>query len=1021
MLIYIFNLPMQVVDIKMLNSLSNPAISANNLRTAVAEDKLYQRVRIPVRTIYRNDTKAVSLQSYLNSIQGVKSAKANPITGKVLIIFDEDLINQPAIEKLIYQYILKINSVKKANNKSKIISLVDLANSRYRQEAALPLALENNLQKHPVPATAKQPAYHTMDPSRLESMLNTDLTKGLSREAARQKIKELGLNVLSERKRKSLLASFWENLNDFTAKLLLGVSVLSFFLGQIADAVAVLGIVLMQTALGTIQQRKAESSLHSLKSIMVHQAKVMRNGKVREIDAKYLVPGDMILLEAGDKVPADGRLIEASGLTTTEASLTGESTPVMKNTALCSDDSELGSRTNMLFMGTGISSGRGKAVVVATGMSTEIGKIASLMQNISVEPTPLQRKITSFTTGLTRACLLFCVAIGGIGLLTGRSLAQVVTLGISFSLGALPESLPAVFTIAMASSVQRISTRNAIVRKLTAIETLGSANIICCDKTGTLTMNEMTVRQIYVDNALYQVSGSGYEPQGEITLIEGSPLSREGLIRLLEAGVFCNNARIGKTDKQRFTVLGDPTEGALLTVAAKIGIPIDSLRETYPCIEEIPFDSSRPYMTVVTDTPQGRYAFCKGALDHIIEKCKTIYVDGEERLLTSKDRKRIDEICDEMAEDALRVLAFAYKKIPTKPVDLEKNYVFLGLEGMEDPPKPGVKKAIQKCRQAGIKVVMITGDHKKTAAAIGKKLGLLNGGEVLSGKELEQLTDQELNKRISNIQIFARTTPAQKYRIVNSFQQAGHIVAMTGDGVNDAPAIKAANIGIAMGAGGSDVVKDVADITLADDNFSTIVAAIEEGRAVSKNISNAMKYLLSGSFGEIMAIFLAAGFSLVLPLSSIQILWLNVVSETLLGSSLAVEPPSGKMMEEPPVKKATPLLTTDISTHILKRGAGIGFSTYAAFHGALLLGLGVNKASTLAFANLILSQLANLYDCRSNKDMPANRYMDTMAVSSLALLGGIVYLPVLNSFFGTVPMGLKDWALVTTTSSLSRI
>jgi Ca2+-transporting ATPase len=1014
---------LQAVDTKMLNSLSQPALTPNNQKTSIAENKLYQRARIPVRTIYRNDAKALSLQSYLCSIHGVISAKANPITGKVLVIFDEDLTNRQKIEKLVYYYIFNIfktNAVKKANDKSKIISLVDMANSRHHHEASLPLVMENTLQKRPVPAAAKHTAYHTMDTSRLESMFNTDFNKGLSREAARQKIKELGLNVLSERKRKSILASFWENLNDFTAKLLLGVSVFSFFLGHIADAVAVLSIVLIQTALGTMQQRKAESSMYSLKSMVVHQAKVIRNDKVMKMDAKYLVPGDIMLLEAGDKVPADGRLIEASGLTATEASLTGESIPVMKNPAPCSDDSELGCRANMLFMGTGINSGRGKAVVVATGMNTEIGKIALLMQNISVEPTPLQSKITSFTTGLTRACLFLCVAIGGIGLLTGRSLAQVVTLGISFSLGALPESLPAVFTIAMASSVQRISTRKAIVRKLTAIETLGSANVICCDKTGTLTMNEMTVRKLYADHALYQVSGAGYEPHGGITLIEGSPFNRDGVTRLVEAGVFCNNAKIVKTDQERYTVLGDPTEGALLTAAAKLGIPVDSWRQTYPCIKEIPFDSSRPYMTVVTDTPQGRYAFCKGALDQVMVKCKTIFSNGEERLLTARDRKRIDEICDEMADDALRVLAFACKKA-SKPINLENNYIFLGLVGMEDPPKPGVKKSIQKCHQAGIKVIMITGDHKKTAAAIGKKLGLLTSGEVISGKELDQLNEQELNTRIHNIQIFARTSPEQKYRIVSAFKKAGHIVAMTGDGVNDAPAIKAANIGIAMGAGGSDVVKDTADITLIDDNFSTIVAAIEEGRTVSRNIGNAMKYLLSGSLGEILAIFLAAGFSRVLPLSSIQILWLNVVSETLLGSSLAVEPPSGKLMADPPVKKAAPLLTKDISTHVLKRGVGIGISTYAAFQGALLLGLGVNKARTIAFSNLIFSQLANLYDCRSNKEMPANRYMDTMAASSLALLGGIVYLPVLNSFFGTVPIGLQDWALVAGISSLSRI
>jgi Ca2+-transporting ATPase len=985
---------------------------AKNNKTEI--DILYNRIRIPVKSVYRNKVMAENITKFILSVKGVKEVKANSITGNVLVIFNEDLISENTIQMKINIYIRKSKITRNSN-------LVKINNTK--EEIALPIAFEDmKTSMNRIPLKADNvTAWHAMDKCEIEHILKTNINYGLTNKSASDKIKELGLNVLSEKKRTSLLSKFIENLKDFSVKLLLGVSAISFFLGQIPDAIAIVGIVFIETMLGTVQQYKAEKSMYSLKDMIVHKARVLRNGKEYCIESKNLVPGDIILLEAGDKVPADARIIECNELKTTEASLTGESASVMKSKDICNKFTELANRHNIIFMGTNIICGRGKAVVVATGMNTEIGKIAAMLQNIKSEATPLQMNMKNFTNKLTKICLISCGIISIGALFTGRTLAQVLTMSVSFSIGALPESLPAIVTVAMALGVQRMSKHNAIVRKLTSIETLGSTNIICCDKTGTLTMNEMTVKKIYSDQCLYEVSGSGYSPKGDINLIEGDPSKKDSLEKLLIAGILCNNANL-LTKDGKYIIEGDPTEGALLTVAQKLSLDDYVIRDVNHRLVEIPFDSCRRFMTIVSENCSGKIAYCKGALDVIIEKCKTIYENGVERLLTSTDKEKLLSICDEMGKNALRVLAFAYKKLNnTSSKDIDDNFVFLGLVGMEDPPREGVKECIQKCHKAGIKVVMITGDHKNTALAIGKNLGLFTNGLIISGNELDNMNDKELDSKIQKVQVFARTSPEQKHRIVKAFKRFGFVVTMAGDGVNDAPAIKEADIGIAMGSNGSDVAKDVASITLMDDDFCTIVMAIEEGRTVNNNIKNSMKYLLAGNLGGIIAITLASAIGGVLPLASIQILWINVISESILGSALVTESSSKDVMNKLPMKKYEPLINKNLTSEIIRRGTGIGLTTFAVFEGSILLGSGLNKARTLAFCNLICSQLINVYDCRGNKSNLPNKYMNIAVVSSIVMLLGTMYLPFLNPYFGTQALTLLDWGTVAGMSMISRV
>ncbi len=971
------------------------------------EEVFHKRIRIPVKIVYRNEAMGKSLVKHMIILSGVVQCKANPITGKVLVIFNEVLVNEKDIVQHLKVFIVKSQISKHGN----IIKL--------NNQATLPIGVEEIAQSTDVD---QNNLWYCKDCCEVEVILGTNVKVGLNQHSISERTRKFGFNVLSEKKKKSLFNRFLENLGDFSTKLLIVVSGASLLIGKIPDAIAILGIVILQTSLSTLQQSKAENSIYSLKDMMVHKAKVIRDGYEQDINAKYVVPGDVIMLEAGEKIPADGRIIECNDFKTSEASLTGESVPISKFTEVCNKYADLGDRFNMVYMGTNVLSGRAKVLVVATGMNTEIGKIATLLQNINTEITPLQRRMMNFTNGLTKICISMCFIAGTYGLIMGRTIGGVLTMVIGFSVGAMPESLPAVVTVAMAVSVQRMAKRKAIVRKLPSVETLGAANVICCDKTGTLTMNEMTVRRIYADNTNYSVSGTGYEPKGKITIMEGASESKCALEKLLQHGILCNNSSLLRDKKSNWIIKGDPTEGALITAANKLGIDVEYIKENYQRLQEIPFDSSRRYMTVVVDTPEGKIAICKGALSSVIKNCSNIYEDGEEKLLTSSYKERLDKICREMGADALRVLAFSFKKLGSRvDENMENKHVFLGMVGMEDPPREDVKKSIKKCHNAGIKVVMITGDNKNTASAIGKELGILTNGLVLSGSDIESMSDRELDLKIKKVQIFARTSPKEKLRIVKAFKRFGYVVAMTGDGVNDAPAIKEANIGIAMGGSGSEVAKDAASITLVDDNFSTIVSAIEEGRNVSNNIRRSVQYLLTGSLGEMIAIFMTSTLTRSIPLLSIQILLVNVICESILGSPLAVEAPSENIMNIPPMKKEAPIIDRELSKQVLRRGVGIGLSTFAAFEVPQLLGMGIAKARTMAFTNLVFTQIINCYYCRNNRSIRPSKYMLAAMTSSAAIFTGIIYVPFMRSVLGTVPLDFMDWALVSGLTMLSRI
>jgi Ca2+-transporting ATPase len=978
----------------------------------VDKNILYRRIRIYISIIYRNSKEAERFEEYANSLYGVNYSKANPLTGSLLIIFDELITDETVIKTLIYNFIKKLQ----APVKDKIINL----NERFMNESANTISVLEPVTKTYINHQGDNSIYHAVGLKKITTDLNTDLRNGLNERYANERIKELGLNVISENKRKSIIAHFLENFNDFSTKLLTGVGFVSLLLGHIAEGAVILGIVALETILGTLKQYKAEKSLYSLKDMMVQSARVIRDSTEYIIDAKYLVPGDIIIVEAGEKIPADARIIGCSDLMTSEASLTGESTPICKRSGTLKADTGLGNRYNMLFMGTNVLSGRGKAIVVATGMNTQIGKIAYMLQNITAEPAPLETKIKNFTNKFTKASFAVCFAISAIGLLSGSTVIEVLMLGISFAIGAIPESLPAVVMAAMSSSVQKMAEKNVIVRKLPAVETLGAANVICCDKTGTLTMNEMTVRKIYTDNNIYSVAGTGYDPKGSIIIYEGDPSRSNGLDRLIAAGVLCNNSNLICCDG-KWTVQGDPTEGALISAAHKHNLDINRLRSIYKRTKEIPFDSTRRTMTVIVSNDEETYIYSKGSISRIMEKCTFIFENGEERLFTKTDKVRLQGIADELGSEALRVLAFAYKKVEKNSRTIDNNFVFIGFVGMEDPPREGVKEAIQKCKCAGIKVVMITGDNKNTAAAIGHELGLLTDGLVVSGNELEQMSDDKLSSIINNIQIFARTSPEQKYRIVKAFKCKGNVVAMTGDGVNDAPAIKEANIGIAMGRNGSDVTKDAADIILVDDNFTTIVGAIEEGRSVYNNIRNSMTYLLSASLSEMFTIFMASAVSGVSPLLSMQVLWINVIAETLLGSTFALERPSDDIMKHPPISKDAPLFDRELNRQVIRRGFGMGISTFALFQGSLMFGASMEKARTLAFTNIIASQLVNVYDCRSNKKSRGNKYMNASAFISASMMACIIYMPFLNSFFEVVPLYPVELAVILGTANFARV
>ncbi|KWX74029.1 calcium-translocating P-type ATPase, SERCA-type [Paenibacillus jilunlii] len=853
-----------------------------------------------------------------------------------------------------------------------------------------------------------------MNTAEVMKRLNTR-EQGLSPDEAARLLERYGRNVLKETQTKSLLAKFIEQFKNVMIFILLAAAVLSGILGEWTDTVIILLVVVLNAVLGVIQENKAEQALEALKSMSSPLARVRRSGQVTEIKSEELVPGDIVLLEAGNVVPADIRLLETASLQTEEAALTGESLPSDKQAgALEGNDLVLGDRTNMAYMSSSVTYGRGVGVVTATGMETEVGRIAGFISEAEADVTPLQKKLDELGKYFTFIILGVCVVIFAVGLLEGRNLLDMLLTSISLAVAAIPEGLPAIVTIILALGVQRMAKRKAIIRKLPAVETLGSTEIICSDKTGTLTLNKMTVEKLYVD-------GQKVDAGSSLAGLHGSE-------RLVQAMTLCNDSSIdeGKEAEQTKSgkaIIGDPTETALVDYALSIGTDKRELEQKYPRKGELPFDSDRKLMTTIHEVEDGRFrVLTKGAPDVLLSRCSHIYAGGEVIPLTEEHSRQITENNKALADEALRVLAFAFRDHDQLPADLstektERELVFTGLVGMIDPPRDEVRDAVAVCRKAGIRPVMITGDHRDTAAAIAMRLGIIEDDKaVLTGRELDKISEQDFAEKVSDYSVYARVSPEHKVRIVKAWRQKGKIVAMTGDGVNDAPALKAADIGVGMGITGTDVAKGVSDMVLADDNFTTIVVAVEEGRKVYSNIRKAIQFLLSANLGEVLTLFIATmiGWRILEP---IHILWINLVTDTLPALALGLEKAGADVMSRKPRKSSSSIFAGGVGAGIIYQGiieAALTLLVYYWAHTHYNEGVAV----TMAFATLGLLQITHAFNVRSNTKSLfqigwfTNPYMLGASVISGLLLVLVIIIPGLNEWFGVSHLSGLQWGIV---------
>ncbi|MEG6585983.1 calcium-transporting P-type ATPase, PMR1-type [Dendrosporobacter sp. 1207_IL3150] len=868
---------------------------------------------------------------------------------------------------------------------------------------------------------------------------DTNINDGLSSSEVKNRLNKFGYNEMVEKEKtpwwKRLLAQF----QDFMVLILLGATLISAFLGEYADAITILAIVIVNAALGFVQEYRAEQSMQALKKLSAPTANVIRNGMQQQIAANELVPGDIIVVESGDKLSADGRLVSAQGVEVEEAALTGESLPVRKVAdKIFNENSPLGDRKNMIYAGTVVTRGRGKAVVCGTGMATEVGRIAGMIQDTGHEPTPLEKRLDNLGRWLVWGCLAICLVVVVTGVARGESLFLMCMAGISLAVAAIPEGLPAIVTVALALGVQRMIKRNAIVRKLPAVETLGCTTVICSDKTGTLTQNAMTVKKVFTGLNNYDLTGSGYDIKGDFLLNNKifQPSSDKLLHNCLELGALCNNSYLKRNDvnisgiwrhgkDSEWSIEGDPTEGALIVAAAKAGIWRENLEKEQQRVGELPFESDRRRMSVIYKYKDEYYLYTKGAPDTILDLCKFYHNGSIEKPINSDYLAKLAEANNEMTSQALRVLAVAYRRVTKAEGDfpsenIEKDLVFVGLIGMIDPPRDEAKQAIVVCKQAGIKTVMITGDHKNTATAIARELQMFdeNKNKVLTGLELDSLSDSELSKLVNTVTVYARVSPAHKLRIVKALKKQGHIVAMTGDGVNDAPAIKEADIGIAMGRSGTDVTKEASAMILADDNFATIVAAVEEGRGIYDNIRKFIRYLLACNTGEVLTMFIAALAGLPMPLLPVQILWVNLVTDGLPAMALGVDPNDRDIMCRPPRHPRESVFSRGLSRKIIGRGIQIGVSTILVFSIVYYLKNDLALARTMAFTTLVFSQMFHVFDCRSEiynvfeAGIFRNKFLILAAFCSISMHVTVIYNPFLSSVFATVPMGFYDWLLV---------
>ncbi len=864
--------------------------------------------------------------------------------------------------------------------------------------------------------------------------LETDAKAGLTSAAAEEKLKAVGPNELREKKGRGPLAIFLDQFKSLMILVLIAAAVVSGFLKEWVDAAAILAIVVLNAILGLVQEYRAEKSLAALRKLSAPSSKVVRDGSARIVPARELVPGDLIEVEAGDHVPADSRVFwHTSNFAVQEASLTGESTPVAKtDIALEEKEVPLAERANILYMGTSVVSGKARAFVVETGMSTELGRIAGLIQGIRKETTPLQRKLEQFSKMLVYLCFALVAMVFGLEIIRGGKLLDMFLTSVSLAVAAIPEGLPAVVTIALALGVQRMVRRHVLIRKLPSVETLGCATVICSDKTGTLTKNEMTVRAVWTSREVYDVTGTGYDPAGEFRTAAGrvDPCERPDLIKALTVGVLCNNAQLALQDG-RSVVFGDPTEIAILSAAAKAGIWKGEEEAGYELLEELPFDSERKKMSIVRRADQDLTAFTKGAPDLLIGDCTRILEDGAARPLTEADRARIAAANDGFSDQALRVLAVAYRDLEAEPhaytaETIERDLTFAGLVAMIDPPRPEVREAMAKCRTSGIRTVMITGDHRNTAVAIARELGFYGpDARALTGEDVDRLDDGALDAVVEDVAVYARVSPEHKLRAVQAWKRRGEIAAMTGDGVNDAPAVKEADIGVAMGITGTDVTKEVSDMVVTDDNFASIVAAVEEGRGIYDNIRKFIHFLLSCNLGEILVMFVTALVGLPVPLLPIQLLWVNLVTDGLPALALGVDPVDPKIMDRPPRKPDEPVITGARGWLIGLQGFLIAACSLGAFLFVLLYEKeGIELARTSALATLACSQLFHAFNCRSMREslfklkIFTNPQLVGATLLSFVLQLAVIYVPFLQPIFKTRALSPLDLGVMIAFSSL---
>jgi len=865
--------------------------------------------------------------------------------------------------------------------------------------------------------------------------LKTDLNHGLSSGEAEKRLNEFGRNELQEQTKKSFVSKLIAQFADFLIVILLIAAGVSAFVGEKDDAFVILAIVVINAILGIYQEGKAEKSVEALQKLSAPNARVIRDGSQIIIPAAEIVPGDIVVLEAGDIIPADIRLLESSNMKVEEASLTGESVPVEKDAkAQILGNVGIGDRHNMGFLGTVVTYGRGKGAVTGTGHDTEIGNIATKIQSYDDEETPLQTKLNQLGKVLGTLTIAICIAVFLMGYLQGRQVLQMLLTSISLAVAAIPEGLPAIVTIVLSIGMNRMAGKNAIVKKLLAVETLGATSVICSDKTGTLTQNEMTVVKAFVDDKILDVEGGGYDPTGDVKLY-GRKIninSLPNLRNLVSIGSLANDAELDNSSGS-YKIIGDPTEGAIITFAGKLGQTSHQMNMIYPRVGELPFDSVRKMMTTFHSNYIGGkiVSFTKGAPDIVIGRCTKIAIDGKIVDFSPELKKRVLSVNTEFARAALRVLSAAYRVWSNMPEDpdsdsVESNMIFVGLVGMIDPARPEVKESIRLCRDAGIEAVMITGDYKETAYAIAKDLGMVESeSQAMMGEELDNYSDAELRDVVKKTKVYARVSPEHKVKIVTALRENGHITSMTGDGVNDALALKKADIGVAMGITGTDVAKNTADVILTDDNFATIVNAVEEGRIIFSNIKKFVFFLLSCNIGEILLVFVSIMIGWEVPLVPIQLLWLNLVTDSFPAMALGVEEAEPGIMKHPPRNTKEPILDKNMMMGIVFQAIAIAFASLWAYYWAASMygvGKGLIHVRSVVFTTLITAELLRAFSSRSQTytlfkiGFFTNIRMIQAVFVSFALTVLVLYIPVLNEIFNVMPLTMKDWQIIMTFS-----